>query len=271
MNNEIIMTKVILITGASGGIGESLARQLAAKKYNLLLVARSEEKLHKLCSELSNKNGIITDYIVADLSQPDGPKKVVAEAGRKDLSVKVLVNNAGIGSSGEFARNELQHELAMLQLNNSSMVALCHMLLPAMIKDGSGSIINIGSMASFFPSPYMAVYAASKAFVRSFTQALTEECKPYHVHVLFAAPGLTTSNFMNTSANDNAWGKTLTEGAPTQTPDQVAAEVIAAWEKKKTSHVSGMQNKIAMKLTALIPNSVIAAIFARQKRKKISS
>ena len=265
------MTNVILITGASGGIGESLARQLAAKKYNLLLVARSEEKLHKLCSELSNKNGIITDYIAADLSQPDGPKKVLAEAGRRDLSVKVLVNNAGIGSSGEFARNELQHELAMLQLNNSSMVALCHMFLPAMIKDGSGSIINIGSMASFFPSPYMAVYAASKAFVRSFTQALTEECKPYHVHVLFAAPGLTTSNFMNTSANDNAWGKTLTEGAPTQTPDQVAAEVIAAWEKKKTSHVSGMQNKIAMKLTALIPNSVIAAIFAKQKRKKISS
>lgn len=267
----MIMTKVILITGASGGIGESLARQLADKKYNLLLVARREEKLQKLCRELSNKNGIMADYIIADLSQPNGPQKILAEAGKKNLSVNVLVNNAGIGSSGEFAKNKLQHELEMLQLNNSSMIALCHIFLPAMIKDRSGSIINIGSMASFFPSPYMAVYAASKAFVRSFTQALTEECRPYNVHVLFAAPGLTTSNFMNTADNDNAWGKTLTEGAPTQTPDQVAAEVIASWEKKKTSHVSGMQNKIAMKLTALIPNSVIAAIFARQKRKKINS
>jgi short-subunit dehydrogenase len=265
------MTHVILITGASGGIGESLARQLAAKKYNLLLVARSEEKLQKLCRELSNKNGILSDYIIADLSQPDGPKKILAEAYKKNLSVMVLVNNAGTGSSGEFARNELQHEFGILQVNNSSMVALCHMFLPAMIKDGSGSIINIGSIASFFPSPYMAVYAASKAFVRSFTQALTEECRPYNIHVLFVAPGLTTSNFMNTSANDNAWGKVLTEGAPTQTPDQVAAEIIEAWEKKKTSHVSGMQNKIAVKLTALIPNLVIAAIFARQKRKKINS
>jgi len=265
------MTNVILITGASSGIGESLARQLADKKYNLLLVARSEDRLQKICRELSNKNGVITDYIVADLSHPDGPEKVLAEASHKNLSVKVLVNNAGIGSSGEFAKNELQHELAILQLNNSSMVALCHMFLPAMIKNGSGGIINIGSVASFFPSPYMAVYAASKAFVRSFTHALTEECRPYNVHVLFAAPGLTTSNFMNTSANDNAWGKVLTEGAPTQTPDQVAAEVIAAWEKKKTSHVSGTQNKIATKIAALIPNSVIAAIFARQKRKKINS
>lgn len=258
-----------LITGASGGIGEALAHEFADRKHALLLVARNEKKLQALCEELRNKNHVMADYVVADLAQSGGPFVVFDKVKKKNLTVEVLVNNAGIGSSGEFAMNDLQSELAMLQLNNSSMVALCRLFLPEMIRNGRGSIINVGSMASFFPSPYMAVYAASKAFVKSFTQALIEENKPHNIHVMFAAPGLTTTNFMKTSANDNEWGRTLTEGAPTQTPDEVAAEIVQAWEQKKTFHVSGSRNRITARIASLIPGSFIAKTFAERKRKAV--
>ncbi|MDO1451547.1 SDR family oxidoreductase [Rhodocytophaga aerolata] len=216
---------VTLITGATSGIGEALAYQLAGRKHNLLLIARNKQKLKKLCEELAAKNSIEAQYIVADLSEYNAPRYIFEEINKRNLSVNVLVNNAGIGSSGEFVKNDFQSDLDMLQLNNASLVALCQLFLPEMVKRKSGTLINVGSLASFFPSPYMAVYAASKAFVRSFTEALTEECKPYGIHVMLFCPGFTSTNFMNTPANNNEWGKTLVKGAYTQTSEQVAAEI----------------------------------------------
>lgn len=262
--------KVTLITGASSGIGEALARQLAGKKHNLLLVARNEEKLKQICAGLSSENGINAQYIVADLSKAGTVNMIFEECKIRNLSVNMLVNNAGIGSSGVFVKNSLESELEMLQLNNASLVALCHLFLPDMIKNENGSIINVASLAAFFPSPYMTVYAASKVFVRSFTEALTEECKPYGISVMLFNPGFTSTNFMNSPANNNDWGKALTEGAYTQSPEQVATEMITAWEKKKTFHVSGLMNSILVKLLGIIPNSIIAGIFARSKRKKMN-
>ena len=262
--------EVTLITGASGGIGEALASKLAERGHNLLLIARSADKLEKQCRQLTEKFGFNTQYIVADLSKPYASNLIFEECKKRNLSVGMLVNNAGIGSSGEFINNDLQSELAMLQLNNASLVALCHLFLPDMIKNTRGSIINVASMAAFFPSPYMAVYAASKVFVRSFTQALTEECKPSGIHIMLFSPGLTSTNFMNTPANNNAWGKVLTEGANTQTPEQVAMEMVRAWEKKKTFHISGRFNSFAVKIGALIPNTLIAKLFANAKRKKMN-
>jgi short-subunit dehydrogenase len=261
--------KVSLITGATNGIGEAVARLLAGRKHNILLVARSEEKLKKLCEELSAKHGIQAHYIAADLSKPSAPSYIFEECGRKELSVSILINNAAVGSSGEFVKNNLQSELDMLYLNTQAMVALCSLFLPAMVADKSGTIINIGSLASFFPSPYMAVYAASKAFVRSFTEALTEECRPYNVFVMLFCPGLTSTNFMNTPANDNEWGKSLTAGAYIQTPEQVAAELIRALENRNSFHISGRRNALQIKLATLIPNAIIARIFASRKRKQM--
>ncbi|MBI1185065.1 SDR family NAD(P)-dependent oxidoreductase [bacterium] len=261
--------KVTLITGATSGIGEALAYQFAEKKQNLLLVARNEQKLQHLCHVLADKHKIGTDYIVADLSKPDTPNFIYQESKKKNVFVDILVNNAGVGSSGEFVKNNLQSELEILQINNASMVALCHLFLPDMVSNKNGSIINVGSMASFFPSPYMSVYAASKMFVLSFTQALTEECRPYSVKVMLFCPGLTTSNFMNTPANNNEWGKVLTAGAKTQTPKQVATEMIYALEKKKAFHVSGRMNALSAKVVALIPNTTIAKQFAKSKRKQM--
>ncbi len=248
---------VTLITGATSGIGEALAHQLAERKHNLLLVARNEQKLKQLCNELADKNKVATYYIAANLSNPNAANDVFAESKKKNLFVNVLVNNAGIGSSGEFVKNNLQSELGLLQLNNASVVALCHLFLPEMISNKIGSIINVGSMAGFLPFPYMSVYAASKIFVRSFTQALTAECKPYGVNVMLFCPGLTTSNFMNTQANNNKWGEVITAGSTTQTPEQVATEMVRALEKQKTVHVSGRINAIATVITTgnLLPGS----------------
>lgn len=261
--------KVTLITGATSGIGEVLAHQLAAKKHNLLVVARNEQRLKRLCNVLADKHKIVANYIAADLSKSNAPEYIYEESKKKNLFVDTLINNAGIGSSGEFAKNNLSSELEILQINNASLVALCHLFLPEMVNNKYGSIINVGSMASFFPTPYMSVYAASKMFVLSFTEALTEEYRPYGVNVMLFCPGLTTSNFMNTPANNNEWGKVLTAGANTQTPEQVATEMVRALEKQKTFHVSGRINAFSAKMVTLIPNTTIAKQFAKRARKQM--
>lgn len=260
---------VTLITGASSGIGEAVATKFAKRKHNLLLVARSADKLEKHCIQLAAHFGINAQYIVADLSKPGAANLVFEECKKRGLSVTVLVNNAGVGSSGEFARNNFESEVAIIQVNNAALVSLCHLFLPDMISNKRGSIINVASVIAFFPSPYMAVYGASKTFVRFFTEALTEECRPYNIRVMLFIPGLTDSNFMKTPANDNAWGKVLTEGANIQTSEQVAEEMIKAWQGKKTFHVSGRLNWLGIKLGALIPNATIAKLFANSKRKKM--
>lgn len=261
-----------LITGASGGIGEALAIKLAERKHNLLLVARSVEKLEVQCNMLSNKFGINVQYIAADLSNLNTVKEVFDECKYRNLSVTVLVNNAGIGSSGEFVKSNLQSELEMLQLNNSAMVMFCRLFLPEMISKKIGTIINVGSLASFFPSPYMTVYAASKAFVRSFTQALTEECKPYGVNVMLFCPGFTSSNFMNTPHNKNEWGKSVGKNVYTQTPEQVATEMIQALDKKKNFHISGRRNAIQIGIAnRLLSHATIAKMFAVRKRKEMNT
>lgn len=261
---------VTLITGASSGIGEAIAYQFARKGHNLFLVARNEQKLSELCSKLTVQYRIQAHYVAADLSQPDAADLVFEESKKKGLSINVLINNAGVGSSGEFYKNDLRAELAMLQLNISSLVALTHLFLPTMIQHKKGSIINVASIAALFPCPYMAAYGASKAFVRSFTQAMTEECKPYGIDVMLFMPGLTTTNFMNTAANNNAWGKVLVEGVKTQTSGQVAKEMIDAWERQKKVYISGRQNRMMVKVASLIPDTLIAGSFARSKRKKMN-
>ena len=260
---------VTLITGASGGIGQALAYKLAERKHNLVLVARSADKLAALCTELTQNAGIQAQYIEVDLTKPDAAATVFAETIKRGLAVDWLINNAGIGAGGEFIDLPLQGQLAMMQLNMSSLVALTHYFLPAMRTRKKGTIINVSSMAAFMPAPYMAVYAATKAFVRSFTEALYEECTPYQVRVMLLCPGLTKTNFMDAAELANATGKALTEGAPLQTPDQVADEALKGIDAGKRMVVSGAVNKWMAKLTALAPNSVSASFMAKSYRSRL--
>lgn len=258
-----------LITGASGGIGEATAKEFAALRHNLILVARSEKKLQQICNDLSNSYGIKAEYIVADLSNVNAAKQIFDECQNRNLLVDVLINNAGIGSSGEFVKNDLKTELDIIQINCTSLTALTHLFLQSMKQMKAGTIINIGSMIAFIASPYMSVYAASKHFVKVFTYSLAEECKLYNIHLMFFSPGLTTSNFMATRANNNDWGRALTSRTNAQTPGQVAKGLAIAFDKKKTYYVSGGKNRRMAMLSGLFPLRTIARLLARQKQKQM--
>lgn len=263
--------KVVLITGASGGIGEALARKLAARKHHLLLVARNADKLDIQSKQLAEKFGVHVQFIAVDLAKPEAAEQVFTATHERGLEIEMLVNNAGIGSGGEFSELSLKSTLDLLQLNILSLVALTHLFLSQMQKRKSGIIINVASMAAFMPVPYMAIYAASKVFVRSFTEAITEECKPYDIHVMLLCPGLTRTNFNKAAGIENEKGKGLnTEyNSSTQTPEQVAAETLKALDKGKHFIVSGTRNRIGANIVSLIPNMVITRSFAKSYRKKL--
>ena len=263
--------KYTLVTGASGGIGEAVVRKLAARKHNLILVARNAEKLAEISKQLQGQYGVRVHYIAVDLSRPDAASQIFQQTQNQKWEIDLLVNNAGIGSGGEFATLSLQSELDLLQLNNASLVAMTHLFLQPMRVRKNGTIINVASMASFIPVPYMATYAASKAFVRSFTEALTEECKPYDVHVMLFAPGLTKTNFNQSAGINNEKGIGLSsdyQTSSTQTPEEVADELLKALDTKKHFHVSGSKNRLGARLAALLPNTIITRFMGKSYRKK---
>jgi len=262
-----------LITGASGGIGLALARQLAAQKHNLLLVARNAQKLAQLSQHLQAQYGVQVAFIAADLTQPEAAQHIYRQTQQHHWEVDLLVNNAGVGSGGEFATLELPLELALLQLNMASLVALTHLFLQPMRERRRGTIINIASMTAFMPVPYMATYAASKAFVRSFTEALTQECQPYGIYVLLFAPGLTRTNFNEAAGinNEKAVGlQSDYKTATAQTPEEVAEELVNALQAKKPLHIAGRRNRFGARLLALLPNGLIARYVAHSYQEKLA-
>jgi short-subunit dehydrogenase len=262
-----------LITGASGGIGLALARQLAEKKHNLILVARNAEQLAHLSQQLQARYGVQVTFIVADLARPEAAQQVYRETQTHHWQIDLLINNAGVGSGGEFATLSLPSELSLLQLNNASLVAMTHLFLQPMRERRRGTIINVASMMAFLPVPYMATYAASKIFVRSFTEALTEECKPHGIDVLLFAPGLTKTNFNEAAGinNEKAVGlKSDYQTATAQTPEEVATEFVQAWEAKKLFYVAGRRNRWGARLLALLPNPLLARYMASSYQKKLA-
>ncbi len=182
--------KTVLITGASSGIGKVFAEKLAASKAKLLLTARREDVLKTISTELSAKYGIEVQYFKADLSLPEAPQQIFDWA--KTFQVDVLINNAGFGSYGRFDESPVQDIQAMMQVNVQALVLLTRIFLPE-IKSRKGGIIQIASTASFQPLPYLALYAATKAFVRSFSEAVWSENRDIRIFCL--CPGNTESEF----------------------------------------------------------------------------
>src|SRR6266513_2646975 len=225
-----------LITGASAGIGEAVARKLAARGHNLLLVARTEEKLVMLCSELGRSQSICAQYVAMDLAEPDAPARLIEETQQRDLQIDFLINNAGFGSMGDFAQLDLERELKMIDLNIHSMVELTHRFLQPMRERRSGRIINVASTAGFQGVPFMATYAATKAFVLSFSEALWEENRPYGIRVMALCPGVTNTNFFEASRMQRPPART------SQTVDEVVDTALRALKRGKSSVVSGWLN-----------------------------
>lgn len=255
--------KVTLITGASSGIGEAFARALAAEKHNLVLVARSEDKLHALCDELMLEHGITAHYVALDLTDFEADRQLFRETERHSLEVDWLINNAGFGSMGDFADLELERELEMVGLNVMVLVALTHRFLPQMRTRKSGTIINVSSSAGFQPIPFMATYAATKAFVTSFSEAIAEENRPHGIKVMALCPGATETNFFNASEIEEPF---KVKGI--QTPEQVVEAALRGVARGKTKVVSGFANKVGATLGGLTPNRLVTRVIGKALRSK---
>ena len=248
--------KVSLITGASGGIGEAFARRLASEKHNLVLVARSEDKLAALCDELMEEHKITAHYIAVDLTEREADLRLYNETEKHGLEVDWLINNAGFGSSGDFSELELETETAMITLNITALVALTHRYLQKMRERKSGTIINVASTASFQPIPFMATYAATKAFVRSFSEAIAEENRPYNIIVTALCPGPTDTNFFDAAEiDDNIRSSMARKGM--QTSEQVVEAALGGVKNKKDVIVSGWSNYLLASSVNFIPNRLI--------------
>jgi short-subunit dehydrogenase len=187
--------KTVLITGASGGIGYELSKLFAADGYNLILVARSADKLEQLAAELTKDRSITVTNMPKDLSDPSAPQQIFDAVQSKGLSVDELVNNAGFGVQGPFANSSLEEAHQMLQLNIGALTELTRLFLPDMLARKSGRILNVGSTGSFAPVASMAVYGATKAYVLSFSEALAEELRGSGVTVTALCPGVTYTGF----------------------------------------------------------------------------
>ena len=255
--------RVTLITGASSGIGEAFARRLAAEKHDLVLVARSEKALHELCDELMLKHKITAHYVVLDLTKPDADEKLFEETERHGFVVDWLINNAGFGSYGDFPDLPLDHELGEIDLNIRALVALTHRYLPAMRERKMGKVINVSSAAGFQPIPFMATYAATKAFVNSFSEALAEENRPFGIQVLAVCPGSTKTNFFKAANMD----KPVTVKGQ-QTAEEVVETAMRAIKSGRTRIVSGLVNDIVSRVVSVVPNALITRALARATRPK---
>lgn len=193
-----------LITGSSGGIGSDLARLFARDGFNLILTARRLEKLNELKSELENQFKINVSVISLDLSEKNAAKSLYDFTKSHNLSVDILVNNAGFGDFALFSDCKLEKQQQMIQLNIMTLTELTKLFLPQMLERKNGRILNIASVASFMPGPKMSVYYASKAFVRSFSEALSVELKKSGVTVTALCPGPVSTDFWNRAEADNS-------------------------------------------------------------------
>jgi len=252
--------KTTLITGASSGIGEAFARRLASQGENVLLVARTEEKLAALCSELGRAHNINAQFVALDLVEKDAPAKLFAETQERRLEVEFLINNAGFGSMGDFTTLEIERELLMIDLNVKALVALTYLFLKPMRERGRGSIINVASTAGFQPVPYMTTYAATKAFVLSFSDALWEENRAHGITVMALCPGVTDTNFFAASEMERPPMRV------SQTPEEVVETALSGLKRGRGHIISGWTNYLLTETERLVPRSLVARVVGKALR-----
>jgi uncharacterized protein len=256
------MAKTALVTGASAGLGRELARLFAADGHDLVLVARRREQLEALATELAAERGIAARVIAEDLGEPSAPERILYELQRANIEVEYLVNSAGFGTNGPFADSDFIRELAMVQVNVTSLVHLTRLFLPDMIGRRSGRILNLGSTAGFQPGPYMAVYYASKAFVNSFTEALAYELKGTGVTATVCCPGATLTEFGAVAGS--AESRLFRLGA-TSARD-VATHAYRAMMAGKPISIPGWRAKVSLQLLRFGTRGMARATTARLNR-----
>lgn len=249
-------SKTALITGASSGIGKALAENFAKDGYALVLAARGVARMQALADELQQRHGITATVIGADLETSEGATRLHAEVKRRGIILSALVNNAGYGSFGEFKDSALGPELAMMQLNMTTVVVLTKLFMPDLIAT-RGKVLNTASTAAFQPGPYMAVYYATKAFVLSFSEAIASELEGTGVSVTALCPGPTASGFQDKA---DMHASALVKGKKLPTADAVAAQGYRAMQRGQRVFIPGVMNWLMAQSTRFAPRSVVTGL-----------
>lgn len=243
-----------LITGASSGIGEAFARTLAARGMNLVLTARSLDKLEALAKELRAKHGIQAEAVAADLGQPGGAEALFRATEARGLRISMLINNAGFATHGPFQALNLAREQEQIMLNVHALATLTHLYLPQLLAKAGSGIINVASTAAFQPLPYMAVYGASKAFVLSFSEALWAQFKGSNVSVLAFCPGPVQTRFAEVVGAPEAMvGKQ-------DTPEFVVNKALRALDRQKSYVIPRFGQLMLSSLGRFLPRQLTASI-----------
>jgi short-subunit dehydrogenase len=258
----------VLITGASSGIGEALARCFAKDGYRLVLVARSVAKLEALASELSETHGVKAHVLPADLSRSGAALELAKMLSRKRLAIDVLVNNAGVMEQGPFAAIPAQRHQQVIDLNVCGLTAMLASFLPPMLRRGHGRVLNVASIAAFQPVPTLATYAATKAFVLSLTESLAEELKGSGVTITALCPGITETGMLSTAAQANAQLSKL-PGFLVGDVDKVAAEGYRACLRGDIIKVPGAVNLAATLAGRATPKWLLRRIAGTVTRKAL--
>lgn len=250
------MGETVLITGASAGIGRSLAECYARDGFNLIVTARTESDLLALKDELETQFHITVHVYVSDLSQPGAAEALADVVLTEHPRLHTLVNNAGVGTFGEFVATDLSALTAMMRLNMEALVILTHRLLPR-ITEAKGVVVNLSSVAAFLPAPLMATYHATKAFVQSFSRGLNYELRKTGVAVIAICPGATTSRFQAQAGMQHI---KLVNSPRLPTADDVARDAYRAIRARKPVYVTGFSNRFQTRLTRFTPTTWVMRI-----------
>ncbi|MBF0122183.1 MAG: SDR family oxidoreductase [Candidatus Omnitrophica bacterium] len=248
-----------LITGASSGIGAELAHCFAQDGYNLVLIARREKELKEIAAKIQKQYSVEVRVIAKDLSRPDAPHELYQELNQVGVTIDILVNNAAFGNYGFFISNNIKRELEMLSLNVSALTHLTSLFAKGMVERKQGKILNVASTAAFQPGPLMATYFASKAYVLSFSEALTNELQGTGVSVTCLCPGPTETEFSKVAGT---YGLKLPKRQRMSAKD-VAMIGYRGLMKRKTVVIAGLSNKILVIGSKFLPRSIATAFVRR--------
>ena len=246
-----------LVTGASGGIGESIAREFAARGYDLVLVARTKERLDTIAADLSTTHDTNSTVIAMDLAETNAGHQLATNVLGRGIAVDVLVNNAGFADYGNLWEANADKIDQMIRLNIATLTELMHDLLPGMVARNTGRVMNIASTAAFLPGPLMAVYYATKAYVLSVSEAVNEELKGTGVTVTAVCPGPTESGFV---AKADMQSSKLFKGGGVMDVDTVARTAVSSTLKGKAVAVVGLKNKFTVLSPRFLPRRIVPGI-----------
>jgi uncharacterized protein len=246
----------VLITGASGGIGYELARLFARNHHNLVLVARTADKLAQVATELQT-HGVTVKTIALDLAEPMAPRFLFDQLQRESIAVEILVNNAGFGGFGEFAQMPEQEILGQIHLNITALTQLTRLFLPPMVQRRGGRIMNVASTAAFQPGPLMSVYYATKAYVLSFSEAIANELRGSGVTVTCFCPGATHTGFAKRAGTEKS---RLFKQLGAMSAEKVALDGYRAVMQGRGVSISGAHNWVVAQATRFAPRKMVTAI-----------